>query len=196
MKEILKINIPEFNEYIRIAEKKILKPFIKDGKKKIPKKYQSDIYEWNKIGKLVFKDTKQLVPSNPLTVGKPRDWRINGQDIYNQKVKHSNRGALMQKMHEKFRPYLEGIKFDDNIYPLTLKINFYVLDNNKQEGRERNIDNDNRWIYNKVIQDTLVELKVIPDDNPYYINGNQSTTYFVEDPKDVRLEIILGKDEE
>lgn len=196
MEEIVKIVIPQFSEYIRIANKRSLKPFEKSSKKKLAKKYQTDEYRWNNKGYLVFADTGLLVPSNPRMVGEPRDWKINGQDVYNQKVTHNGRNAIATKMHEKFKEDLSKIEpIDKDELPVTLRINFYILDRNKVRDKTKNIDNDNRWIYHKFIQDTLVELGKFEDDNPYMINGNYHKTYFVENEEDVKLEIILLKDE-
>lgn len=193
---IVKIEIPRFNEYIRIANARKAKPILKGSKKKLQKKYQNENYTWNQKGQLINAKTGLIVPANSLTVGSPRDWRINGQDVYNQKVKHSARNSIMVKMHAKFKDHLNQIKnIDPKLFPLTLRINFYIQDNNKLEGRDKNIDNDNRWIYHKVVQDTLVELKKMKDDNLYFINGNYHKTYFVENPEDCKLEIILLNDE-
>lgn len=191
---LIKIVIPKFSEYIRISEARRAKPILKTSKKPLPKKYQTEDYTWNKKGQLINAKTGSLIASNSITVGKPRDWRINGQDIYNQKIKHTTRGGIMQKMHQKFNQYLKDIVPLEQ-FPITVHIKFYILDANKQANRENNIDNDNRWIYHKVIQDCLTDLKKIPDDSPYYINENRHKTYFVEDEKDVRLEINLYTDD-
>lgn len=195
--EIVKVTIPQFNEFIRIAEKRSVSPFKKDSKKKIPKKYQTDDYSWNGKGYLINNKTGTVVASNPLMAGKPRDWRINGQDIYNQKTKQSARNAVMVKIHERLSRHLEQIeKINPELFPLTLRINFYTKDYNKIKGSKmRNIDNDNRWIYEKAVQDTMVELGKLPDDNPYFINGNYKKTYFVETDEECKLEIILLKDD-
>lgn len=191
MAEIVKLTIPKLNEFIRIAEKKSVKPFLKDSKKKLPKKYQTNDFKWDAKGRLVNRLTGLVVPSNPITAGKPRDWKMNGQDLYNQKVKHNARNAIMYKMHERFKGTLEELPILRD-FPLTLELNFYLLDLLKAPGRERNIDNDNRWIYHKVIQDTMTELGKIPDDNPYYINGNITRTFFVDNIEDTKLDIILS----
>lgn len=194
--EIVKLTIPKFSEYIRIAEKRSLKPFLKNSKIKLAKKYQTDEYKWNHKGQLVYAATGLLVPSNPIMVGQPRDWRINGQDVYNQKVTHNGRNAVATKMHDKFSKDLDKIdKIDESLFPLTMRLNFFILDQNKIKDKNKNIDNDNRWIYEKFIQDELVSLGKIPDDNPYVINANYKKTYFVENEDDVKLEIILSKDE-
>lgn len=190
--EIFKVTIENFSEYIKIAEKRQIKPFIK-GKRKIPKKYQTEDYIWNAKNYLVHARTGDIVPSNPIVGGKPRYWRINGQDVYNQKVAHSARGGIMNKLHDMFNPYLKKIKPVKN-FPIKLELNFYMQDCNKIKNKERNVDNDNRWIYEKVIQDCLRDLKIIPDDNPYYINGNSKNTIFVESPNEIKLEIIAYTD--
>jgi len=194
--DVVKITIPKFSEFIRIANKRSVKPFEKSSKTKLPKKYQTEDYKWNEKGYLVDAVTGIVVPKNPRMAGQPRDWRINGQDVYNQKVTHNGRNAVATKMHEKFKDDLNKIDhINEDLYPLTMRLNFYILDQNKIKDKTKNIDNDNRWIYEKFIQDTLVELGKIPDDNPYYINGNFKKTYFVEDPEDVKLEIILTSNE-
>lgn len=191
MREIRNIIIPNLSEYLRISEKRAVKPFMKDSKKKIPKKYQTNDYKWNAKGYLVDK-RGLVVSSNPIVAGTPRDWRINGQDIYNQKIKHSARGGIMNKLHSIFDPIMAGVQtIDEKDYPLSLRLNFYTVDHNKEENRERNIDNDNKWIYEKVVQDSLTNVGVIRDDNPYVINENIKKTIFIDDPKDSKLEIII-----
>jgi len=191
VREIRKITIPQLSEYIRIAEKRAVKPYLKGSKKKLPKKYQTDEYRWNAKGYLI--DSRGVVvPSNPIVAGTPRDWRINGQDVYNQKIKHSARGGIMAKLHAIFDPILKKVdKIDEQDYPLHLRLEFHTLDHNKEESRERNIDNDNKWVYEKVIQDSLTHVGVIRDDNPYVINENSKKTIFVTNPDDVKLDIII-----
>lgn len=188
MKEVFKIVINNFSEYVKISDKRQVKPYLK-GKRFIPKKYQTKDYTWDSKGRLVSATTGEIIASNPIVAGTERWWRINGQDIYNQKIKHSARHGLMTKLHQMFSVYLKDIPKIEN-FPIKLELNFFILDNNKVKTREKNIDNDNKWLYNKVVQDTLTELGIIPDDNCYYINGNNITTTFVEDITDVKLEII------
>lgn len=187
-KEVFKVIIKNFSEYVKISDKRQVKPFFK-GKRKLPKKYETKDYIWDIKGRLISSTTGEIIPSNPIVAGTKRMWRINGQDIYNQKIKHSARHGIMSKLHEMFSPYLKNIPKIIN-FPIKLEINFFILDNNKIKTREKNIDNDNKWLYNKVVQDTLTELGIIPDDGPYYINGNNITTTFVENYEDVRMEII------
>lgn len=188
MKEIFRIIIEDFNEYVKISEKRMVKPFFK-GKRKIPKKYQSDDFIWDGKGRLIHKITNQIIPSNPRVAGTERWWRINGQDIYNQKISHAGRHSIMSKLHDMFNPYLKDLKNIEE-FPFTLRINFCILDQDKVAGMSKNVDNDNRWIFGKAIRDCLRDLNKIPDDDPHYINGDYSKTIFVDNKEDTRLEII------
>lgn len=189
--EVQKIIIKEFNEYLKLAEKRKVVPFLKNSKKKLPQKYQTKEYRWNAKNQLI--DLNGIVvPSNPIVAGTPRLWRINGQDIYNQKIKHSARGGIMDKLHKVFDPIISKIDaIEPKYFPLTLEVLFHIVDQNKIVSKDKNIDNDNRWIYEKVIQDSLSSTKRIPDDNPYVINENIKKTIFVDNPEDSKLEIII-----
>jgi len=181
--KIHEIVINEFSQYIKIAESRRAKPFLK-GKRKIPKKYQNENFEFDSKGRLINKNNGSVVPSNPMVCGKPRYWKINGQDIYNQKIKFTDRAKIVGLLHEYFGKHLvqlRDFKFPDKI---GVRIIFYVLD----EGKN-NIDNDNKWIYEKVIQDTMTQLSIISDDNPYVINENCKKTEFVDKQEDVKLVI-------
>jgi len=180
--KIHEIVINEFSQYIKISESRRVKPFLK-GKRKIPKKYQNENFEFDSKGRLINLKNGTVVPSNPMVCGKPRYWKINGQDIYNQKIKFTDRAKIVGLLHEYFsKPLLAELK--DFQFPerMGIRIIFHILD----EGKN-NIDNDNKWIYEKVIQDTMTQLNIIKDDNPYVIDENCKKTVFVEDQKDVKL---------
>lgn len=190
---VITITVPNFTEYIKVAESKKLKPIVK-GKRKIPKKYLDETkYSFDDKNRLIELSTGKLVPGNPNVVGKPRYWRVNGQDIYNQKVKTFQRNNYIGMLHNYFSNLFE--KEFENIrikkFPLNLSIIFYVKD-----MQDHNIDNDNKWIWEKVIQDTLVESKILPDDNPRIICQNTKRTILVDHEEDVKLIIKLDYDRE
>lgn len=190
---VITITVPNFTEYIKVAESKKLKPIVK-GKRKIPKKYLDETkYSFDDKNRLIELSTGKLVPGNPNVVGKPRYWRVNGQDIYNQKVKTFQRNNYIGMLHNYFSNLFE--KEFENIrikkFPLNLSIIFYVKD-----MQDHNIDNDNKWIWEKVIQDTLVESKILPDDNPRIICQNTKRTVLVDHEEDVKLIIKLDYDRE
>ncbi len=176
-----------FSEYIQIAKKRKPKPYIQ-GKCRIPKKYQNDEYVWNAKGYLIRKLDGEVLVSNNKSAGTPREKKINGQDIYNGNTSRQARAHLVKLMHSRFATYLrelEPIK-DIKHFPLGLVLHFYVKDRGVH-----NLDNDNRWIWEKVIQDTLRELKVIPEDNPYVIWENIKRTTLISDEREEKLVVEI-----
>ena len=125
---------------------------------------------------------------NTKTVGKPRFKKVNGQDIYNGNTSRQARANLVKMIHNKFAPYVKDINPIEDVtaYPLGIHLNFYV----KDQGRQ-NIDNDNKWIWEKAIQDTLVENKIIPDDNPYIVWENVKRTILIPEEDEEKLVIEI-----
>lgn len=194
---LLSIQIDNFSEYIKKANKARELPYIK-GKCRLPKMYDNDEYEWRKIkywGKQVEviyrKADGIMMIANKKTANKPRLVKVNGQDIYNQKNNSFSRNFLRNFLHDYFKVYLEGVQpFEDiDQYPLTVELLFYMRD----EGKH-NIDNDNKWVWTKGFQDTLTEMKIIPDDNCNVISRNESETILIPEDQEQKLIInIYGK---
>lgn len=189
---IKEIVIDNFSEYIQTTAKIRPKPYIK-GQCKIPLKYQNSNYEFKQLtyfGKsmeaLVLKETGEIVPSNSKTVNRPRLKKVNGQDVYNQNAMTFGRAKIVNILHDYFDKHLDSISPIDNIelYPLHLEMSFYVHD----MGRN-NIDNDNKWIWRKCLQDTMVNKGIIPDDNVYNIAKNSEETYLI--PGDQTQKLII-----
>lgn len=170
--------IEDFSEYIKISQARRAKPYIQ-GKCRLPKKYDTPDYHWVKKGKnvvLARVSDGLVLTANSKSAGTPRYKKVNGQDIYNGNVSRQARASLVKAIHQYFIPYLKDIpKFDDiDKFPLTLELQFLLHDNGKN-----NIDNDNKWIWRKCIQDTLTELGIIPDDNPHIMSKNSEETIFI-----------------
>lgn len=179
-----KIEIP-FSEYVQVSKKRRAVPYIK-GKCRLPKKYEKDIYSWNAKGYLVNNLTGEVVVRNARLAGTPREKKVNGQNIYNGNVSRQGRASLVKALHENFAKYLKDINpiIDIKHFPLGIHLIFKVHDKFKF-----NLDNDNRWIWEKAIQDTLVQEKVIPDDNPYIVWENLKRTILV--PSEVEETLIV-----
>lgn len=196
-KLLIEIKIDEFTEYIKKSNKVRPIPYIK-GKCILPKKYSDDnIFEWRKIkywGKLIearfekTADVKDFLISNKILANKPRLVKVNGQDIYNQSGSSFGRSFTRNILHDYFKEYLKDIEpiEDINSFPLSIWIKFYLHD----EGK-RNIDNDNKWVWEKILQDSLTENGIIPDDNNQYINDNRKTTYFIPENESQKLIIQI-----
>lgn len=195
MRDIEKVNnktlitsvvIDEFDENVKIANARRATAYIQN-KCRIPKKYQNDNYDFNAKGQLIDIHSGKVVVKNSRTAGKPRYRKVNGNDIYNGNINTHARANLVRNIHNYFIPYLKDIKLPDdiNIYPLTLELIFKMHDKGKF-----NIDNDNKWIWRKCIQDTLTELKIISDDNNDIINRNEEETLFI--PEDQAQQLIIN----
>lgn len=178
------IEIP-FSEYVQISKKRRAMPYIK-GKCRIPKKFEKDIYGWNSKGYLINKLTGEVIIRNARLAGTPREKKVNGQNIYNGNVSRQSRATLVKALHENFSKYLKDIEPIKDIkhFPLGLHLIFKVHDQARF-----NLDNDNRWIWEKAIQDTLVQEKIIPDDNPYIVWENLKRTILI--PNEVEETLIV-----
>lgn len=198
-KELFRITINDFSEYIQKTQKVRPIPYIK-GRCKLPKKYESDdLYEWRKIkywGRSIEARyekgalEKEFLISNNKSANKARFVKVNGQEVYNQTGGSFNRSFMRNVLHEYFHEFIKDIKpiEDINVYPLYIWIKFYIKDMGKH-----NIDNDNKWPWRKFFQDSLTEAGIIPDDNLQYINDNRETTYLLPNEDDVeqKMEIII-----
>lgn len=196
-KELFRITIDNFSEYIQKTKKVRAVPYIK-GKCRLPKKYESEEdFEWRKIkywGKYVEAryakdaDMKDFLISNNKTANKERYVKVNGQEVYNQAGGSFNRAFMRNVLHNYFKKYLVDIKpiEDIEVFPLYIWIKFYIHDMGKH-----NIDNDNKWPWRKFFQDSLTEAGIIPDDNVQYVNDNRETTYLIPDTEQQKMEIII-----
>ena len=171
-------------DYVKLADKRALKPYIL-GRCRLPLKFLNketgellDDFRWDNKGRLQRVSDGLIVPSNSKSVGKPRYKKINGQSLYNSNLTSFARNNFIKALHAQLGVYLKEIEPIQDItnYPLGIYINFYTLDRGKH-----NIDNDNRWVWNKALQDSLVEHNIIPDDNPYIIWENITRTILVSD---------------
>lgn len=197
-KELFRITINNFSEYIKKTEKVRPIPYIK-GKCRLPKKYEDDsLYEWRKIkywGKNIEarfdKNTlnnKDFLIANSKTANKSRYVKVNGQEVYNQAGGSFNRAFMRNILHTYFNEYIKDVKpiEDIEVYPLSIWIKFYIHDMGKH-----NIDNDNKWPWRKFFQDSLIEAGIIPDDNVHVINDNRETTYLIPPTEEQKMEIIV-----
>lgn len=188
--EVLReVVIDNFSEYIQTSSKVMPKPYIQ-GKVRVPLKYQNDEYEFRRIkyrGKfiqaLVHKVSGLMVVSNTKTVDRPREVKVNGQDIYNQNAFTFGRSKIVEVLHKYFHEKINWEPISDvNNYPLAIEMIFVVNDMGK-----RNVDNDNKWIWRKCLQDTIVRKGIIPDDNVYNIVRNMEETVLVPEGEPQKL---------
>lgn len=188
--KILSITIDNFSEYIEVSKARRNKPYIQ-GKCRVPKKYSGSNYHWIKRGKvfiLAEATVTGFIPliANSKTAGTPKYKKVNGQDIFNQRLDPFARAALVKKIHNYFIPYLKDIpNFNIEDYPVSVELEFYIKDQGKY-----NIDDDNRWLWMKCFKDTLTELKKWEDDNVYVTNGSSTKTILI--PEDQKQKLVIN----
>jgi len=184
------VTIDDFSEYIKISKKIMSKPYYKN-KSRIPKKYQGEDFGFDKRNRLINLKTGEVLTSNSKTVGKPRYFKVNGQDLYNGRVNPMMRFGLVEKIHNYIDPYLSKIELpkDLDYYPLTIELLFYVHDKGKLS-----VDNDNKWLWCKVVRDSLTTQKIWVDDNNQVVNRDEFETIFIGDDESQKLIVnIYGR---
>lgn len=144
---------------------------IVNNKSQLPLKYQTDDYVFDKNGYLVNKVTGEKPLVNPIKTGQERWWVVNFQDIWNQNVAQQARNMRTILLKSILEPHLKTIQpFNDEDYPLEL--NLFICDHKMP------IDISNKGVvYTKVIEDSLKELGIIPDDKVQYINCSGRTKF-------------------
>lgn len=159
-------------------------------KGKIPKKYLENgllkhPYRWE--GKNLYNGKEgQYIVKNSKSVGKPRYWVINGQDIYSGKFSPKSRSGLMIKLHEYFKEIIKDcpkfmIKPNERY---RLHLTWFILDSKVYP------DPDNLWVYEKVINDVLVkDLSIVIDDSCVFTSGG-SKNYEYRSNEGFKIEIF------
>lgn len=132
--------------------------------------------------------SKTKIIKNTQSHGTESYLSINAQHIYNSNMSHIKRWSYIKKIKELIRPFLKDIK-PIKQFPIKLSGNLYC------PIGKGDWDLDNlTFIYSKVIQDLMVELKIIPDDNIRYINKSMDLQHFEDENN--KLEIIIWKTNE
>lgn len=166
------ILINDFSEYIQVA-KQIKPTYYKQKNTRIPKMYSKPNFIF-KDKKLFNTTTEQYVIANKNKAGKPRMYKVNGQDLYNGRMHHSTRSKIVYELHEYFAPYVSELPVFTE-YPIEITMEFVIKDQGKN-----NIDNDNKWLWQKAFTDTLtIEGKII-DDSPKYVSSHTLKTIVID----------------
>jgi Holliday junction resolvase RusA-like endonuclease len=184
-KLLYEISIADFPTEIQISNKQRARYF-KEGRKtpKMPKKYQTSDYQFNKKGILVDKVGTPMI-ANPNVVGKPRIMKINGQGLYNAQITKFTRAKVMAYLKDFFRIHVQKIpEFHD--FPLIMEGEVFRPYTNARGGAW-DVDNFSVF-YIKAFQDALTEGGIIPDDNRRFISKPLS---FLYTPGDDRYRMII-----
>ncbi len=137
---------------------------IKEGSR-VSKKVGLGIYKVNSNFFILDENGEKIV-SNIRTVGKPKFWVVNFQDIYNNIIRFQARNTIIIKLKNEFLPWIDRSTLHEvdftNWYPL--KIELFIF------SKEMPVDVDNKGaLYFKIFQD-IIKDKYIKDDSSEFIN--------------------------
>lgn len=165
----------------------------------------NNIHEQRKEGLkyyLCSKDGDKHIPIviNPQNVNKPRYYVIKGQDIYSGNLREFQRGLVMDKIKECFKPFVEILPVITE-YPIRIECeihdtvkNFY--DRTKTDlGIHWDVDNY-AFPYMKAFPDLLFAMKKIADDDRLHLTQPPVPIFCpIDNHEDRKLVFIISKDE-
>lgn len=122
---------------------------------------------------LIDANTFTRIVANPLTAGKPKEMRINFQDLYAGTIFEHTRSKMVNILKEHMLPYVEKLPVID-AFPvrtlLEIKDTVRNITDRSKSTYGQDWDIDNRGIiYSKCILDLLVTLGKIPGDHRMYV---------------------------
>ena len=153
----------------------------------------------NKKEALFDTKTTQFLLRNPKVAGTPKTMKISARMLWAA-------GAGMEWSRQKMRDFLHdwfvpGIVrqmpeeiFTREGYYVQLEYIFYYPFAEKHNWKQYQDYLNHAFVYSKTFEDTLVELKIIPDDGPKYVRGGYARYVDIMDMDDSqarRLEIKI-----
>ena len=136
-----------------------------------------------------------------VALSKTKSFKLSTQGIYNNKLHPHSRNKVIKQMKTYITPYLKGIK-PLNKFPVKLKFIFCSPHNygdvrmlkgvlNWKEcpdNYKASWDLDNRlWIWSKTTCDSLVDMKILPDDTVDYITNIEYEYRRIDDINDRKI---------
>ncbi len=141
---------------------------------------------------------RYLVAKKTRKTGRQRWWTINGQGLYNATLHYRLRGKLTEYYHKYLSKHnkkqisvekiveLNNLIFPGSSHKLSVSLDIYDIRRGKMP------DVSNLWLWTKWFEDALQESKIIPDDNPDYVQESGRTRYhFVDNEEDRKLVFTL-----
>jgi len=168
------ITVPKYIKHVVLSKKRRAKYYTK--KSKIPKKYQG--LPFNNKGILVDKLGNPVI-ANPRVVGTPRLKKVNGQDFYKGTDSPHIRSKVVNEIKSFLKPFVKGID-PITTHPVQIKLEMHDVIG------VGNWDLDNLWIYNKCMQDVLVDTGVLAEDNVMYVTAAAAPEFYPVDNEDDR----------
>lgn len=184
MKLLTSITVPQHIKHVVLSKKRRAKYYTK--KSKIPKKYQG--LPFSSKGILVDKLGNPII-ANPRVVGTPRLKKINGQDFYKGTDSPHIRSKVVSELKSFLKQFVKDVESVQN-YPVQIKLELHDV------VGVGNWDLDNLWIYNKCMQDVLVDEGILADDNVMYVTSAAAPEFYpVDSEEDRKLVFNIYEDD-
>lgn len=168
------IVIPEYLTHVELSKSRRAK-YYKRGQK-VPKKY-ANFKTYDLKNRLLGADGNPIV-ANAGVVNKPRELKINGQQLYSGNMNPMMRSKVVSTIKQFFDPYTKQV--EPTSVPIRIEADLYC------PLAAKNWDLDNQWIYHKCFLDSLVTNGVLPDDNIMFVTQAPGFRYFPVDHKEER----------
>lgn len=173
------LTIPQFITKVQISKKRRAKYYSnikgKGVSKKVPKKYRTDQYSYNKNGWLVDENGTRLI-ANPRVAGKPKYQILSGNKLLSGYGSPHIRAKLVRELRAFYRPFVQRhIKEHGPLttFPIRVEWDCYTIVDD-----DPNWDVGNLFFYYKYFEDALHKdhedepkkyAAMIPEDTVKYI---------------------------
>jgi len=178
MKKEWTVTIPKWRNYYVKAKKTNPKYWEWKDKDKMPKTRRPKVKGFMKKGskKYCVDDAHERFLKNPIKVGKPNLWMVNGQDLYNGILNRFTRCNIANDFHHYFGKYI-----GEQLLPIPCgdEVGMYLsISCDIYEIKRKHIpDTSNMWPLEKFFEDALQEQGIIPDDSPDYVTESGRKRY-------------------
>lgn len=161
--------------------------------------------------KIILKEFPTHIEKTNNKVAPNKMLKVNNQAIYNGYINRFTRNIVMSNLHNYIKDVLKLYKpliLKETIcYPISIKIIIYTVKNHgnismrngKLCWKPAKIDYKPNWdienlasIWIKAISDSLVQIKILPEDNIDYINKISYEYREIEDIKDRQIVIKIS----
>lgn len=179
---IFSITIPKWENKVKMGV--VIAAYYKK-KDKLPVKHKgATLKKFGRSNIYIDKKGKKII-KNPTKVGKPIYWNLNGQQFYSNNMHWSDRSSIVNYYHKYFTKYIKKT-FKEQFptflnYRLSMDISIHEIYSTHTP------DITNMWILAKLFEDSMVNAKILRDDDPQFRCSTSYGYRFVDKEEDRKL---------
>tara|TARA_R110001606_G_scaffold385783_1_gene549456 strand:- start:421 stop:1086 length:666 start_codon:yes stop_codon:yes gene_type:complete len=182
------VTIPHWEDRYKLSERTQPKYWLWKDSKSLPLKHQKEL----RPSPLIFNkqafccdNLGQRFLKNATKAGKPNEWILNGQELYNAKMHYTLRKKVAAYYHDYFSKFivdqLAPIKMPPGVY-LSVSCDIFLIERGNMP------DVDNMWLLEKFFLDALHLTNRIPDDDKDTVReAGRKRYHMVKDPSKRKL---------